>query len=183
MLDALPLGAIGGQHAPLDAALGHLEDGIEPSPHTPGAGSATTFGGWDHIFDPLPLLVGQVAWVSFSIHSPILHNSRRLFRQTLRREKKESSTETRCLRSLIMLSNVWACGRPATPPTARGRFSDIRPCAATCLLLEKNFRLYLTYLCYDTATPRGRNHSIHSRVAGHRIVRLPLRRRVESACP
>src|SRR5262245_27150860 len=84
MIDTLPLGEIGGQHAPLDAAFGHIADGIEHSPHTQGAGAATTFGGWDHLFAPLPLLVGQVAWVSFFIHSPILHNSRRLFRQALR---------------------------------------------------------------------------------------------------
>ena len=83
MIDALPLGERGGQHAPLDAAFGHIEDGIEHGPHTQGAGSATAFGGWDQIFDSLPLLVGQVTWVCFFLHSPILHNPRRLFRQAL----------------------------------------------------------------------------------------------------
>src|SRR5207249_11273611 len=36
------------------------------------------------IFDPLPFLVGQVAWIYFFVHLPILHNPRRLFRQALR---------------------------------------------------------------------------------------------------
>jgi hypothetical protein len=29
MIDALPLGEIGGQHAPLDPTFGHIKDGIE----------------------------------------------------------------------------------------------------------------------------------------------------------
>jgi len=84
MIDALPLGEIGGQHAPLDPAFGHRKDGIEHGPHTQGAGSSTAFGGWDQILDPLPLLVGQVAWICFFVHIPMLHNPRRLFRQALK---------------------------------------------------------------------------------------------------
>src|ERR1700720_1697435 len=84
MIDALPLGEIGGQHAPLDPAFGHIKDGIEYGPHTQGTRSSTAFGGWDQIFDPLPFLVGQVAWIYFFVHIPILHNPRRLFRQALR---------------------------------------------------------------------------------------------------
>src|SRR4030095_16808684 len=86
MIDALPRGEIGGQHAPLDPALGYIKDGIEHSPHTQGARSSTTFGGGDHIFDPLPFLVGQVAWVYCFVHNPMLHNPRRLFRQALKTE-------------------------------------------------------------------------------------------------
>src|SRR5215468_756053 len=84
MIDALPLGKIAWQHAPLDPALGDIKDGIEHGPHTQGARSSTTFGSGDHIFDPLPFLVGQVAWVYCFVHIPMLHNSRRLFRQALR---------------------------------------------------------------------------------------------------
>src|SRR5213592_3388774 len=84
MIDTLPLGEIGGQHAPLDPPFGHIKDGIEYGPHTQGARSSTAFGGGDHIFDPLPFLVGQVAWIYFFVHLPILHNPRRLFRQALR---------------------------------------------------------------------------------------------------
>jgi hypothetical protein len=84
MIDALPLGEIGWQHAPLDPAFRHIKDGIEHGPHTEGARSSTAFGGWDHIFDPLPFLVGQVAWICFFVHIPMLHNPRRLFRQALR---------------------------------------------------------------------------------------------------
>src|SRR5467141_2469210 len=84
MVDTLPLGEIGGQHTPLDPTFGDIKDGIEYGPHTQGTRSSTAFGGWDHIFDPLPFLVGQVAWIYFFAHIPILHNPRRLFRQALR---------------------------------------------------------------------------------------------------
>src|SRR5262249_10592093 len=84
MIDALPLGKIDWQHAPLDPALGDIKDGIEHSPHTQGARSSTTFGGGDQIFDPLQFLVGQVAWVYCFVHNPMLHNPRRLFRQALK---------------------------------------------------------------------------------------------------
>src|SRR4029450_7454396 len=84
MIDALPRGKIGGQPAPLDPALGHIKDGIEHGPHTQGAGASPAFGGWDHLFDPLPFLVGQGAWRGFFVHIPMLHNPRRLFRQALR---------------------------------------------------------------------------------------------------
>src|SRR6266849_6289154 len=83
MVDTLPLGEIGGQHTPLDPTFGDIKDGIEYGPHTQGTRSSTAFGGWDHIFDPLPFPVGQVAWIYFFVHIPILHNPRRLFRQAL----------------------------------------------------------------------------------------------------
>src|SRR6266581_1049429 len=75
-IDALPLGEIDWQHAPLDPACGHRKDGIEYGPHTQGARSSTALGGWDHLFDPLPFLVGQVAWIYFFAHIPILHNTK-----------------------------------------------------------------------------------------------------------
>jgi hypothetical protein len=84
MRDALPLGEIDRQHAPLDSPFRHLKDGIEHRSHTQGARASTTFGGGDHIFDPLPFLISQVAWIYFFVHLPILHNLRRLFRQALR---------------------------------------------------------------------------------------------------
>src|SRR5215510_10386407 len=84
MIDAWPLGAIDWQPAPWAPALGHIKDGMEHGPHTPSARASTVFSGWDHLFDPLPFLVGQVAWICFFIHIPRLHNPRRLFRQSLR---------------------------------------------------------------------------------------------------
>src|SRR4030095_9915501 len=83
-IDALPLGEIGGQHPPLDPAFGHIKNGLEYGPHTQGTWSSTAFGGGDQIFDPLPFLVGQVAWIYCFVHRPSLHNPRRLFRQALR---------------------------------------------------------------------------------------------------
>src|SRR5919197_6484674 len=76
MIDTLPLGKIGGQHAPLDPPFGYIKDGIEYGPHTEGTRSSTAFGGWDQIFDPLPFLVGQVAWIYCFVHIPILHSPR-----------------------------------------------------------------------------------------------------------
>src|SRR6516225_1704951 len=92
MIDALPLGEIDGQHAPLDPAFGHIKDGIEHGPHTQSAWASTVFSGGDQIFDPLPFLVGQVAWICFFIHISILHNPRRLFRQALRGERRWLAT-------------------------------------------------------------------------------------------
>src|SRR6266436_3991507 len=83
MIDTLPLGEIDRQHAPLDAPFRHIKDGIEHRAHTQGARSSTTFGGGNQIFDPLPLLVREVAWIYFFVHLHILHNLRRLFRQAL----------------------------------------------------------------------------------------------------
>src|SRR6267378_4866722 len=94
MIDALPLGKIDWQHAPLDPAFGHIKDRIEHCPHTQGARSSTAFSGWDQLFDPLPFLVGQVAWIYFFVHTPILHNPRRLFRQALSIERLRRTSTT-----------------------------------------------------------------------------------------
>src|SRR6476659_9572236 len=72
MIDALPLGEIDRQHAPLDAPFRHIKDGIEHRSHTQGARSSTAFGGGDQIFDPLPFLVSQVAWIDCFVHLPIV---------------------------------------------------------------------------------------------------------------
>src|SRR6266702_5878521 len=84
MIDTLPLGEVARQHAPVDSPLRHIKDGIEHRSHTQGARSSTTFGGGNQIFDPLPFLVSEVAWIYFFVHLHILHNLRRLFRQALR---------------------------------------------------------------------------------------------------
>jgi len=84
MIDALPLGEIGGQHPPLDPAFGDIKNGIEHGPHAQGARASPAFGGGDQLVDLFPFFVGQVAWLCFFIHSSILHhNPRRLFRQAL----------------------------------------------------------------------------------------------------
>jgi hypothetical protein len=84
MRDALPLGKIDWPHAPWAPAFGHSKDGMEHGAPPQGARSSTAFGGGDHLFAPLPFLVGQVAWIYCFVHIPILHNQRRLFRQALR---------------------------------------------------------------------------------------------------
>ena len=48
-----------------------------------------------------------------------------------------TSAETRCFRSLIVLSNVRGAKNPATPATARGRFSDSRPYETNCLVRKQ----------------------------------------------
>src|SRR5262249_52209166 len=91
--EALALGEIGGQHAPLDPAFGHIKDGIEHGPHTEGTRSSTAFSGWDQLFDPLPFLVGQVAWIDFFVHLPIVPTcedfSDRLSRAVQRNSKSD----------------------------------------------------------------------------------------------
>src|SRR6476660_9886439 len=72
MIDALPLGEVARQHAPLDSPFRHIKDGIEHRSHTQGARSSTAFGGGDQIFDPLPFLVSQVAWIDCFVHLPIV---------------------------------------------------------------------------------------------------------------
>src|SRR6187549_1699487 len=72
MIDALPLGEINRQHAPLDAPFRHIKDAIEHRSHTQGARSSTAFGGGDQIFDPLPFLVSQVAGIDCFVHLPIV---------------------------------------------------------------------------------------------------------------
>src|SRR5882724_13035896 len=65
---------------------------MEYCAHPQGARSSTAFGGGDHLVDPPPFLVGQVTWIYFFVHIPILHNLRRLFRQALRACQKVRST-------------------------------------------------------------------------------------------
>src|SRR6266568_1191311 len=72
MIDTLPLGEVARQHAPVDSPLRHIKDGIAHRSHTQGARSSTAFGGGDQIFDPLPFLVSQVAWIDFFVHLPIV---------------------------------------------------------------------------------------------------------------
>src|SRR5438445_10335577 len=75
VIDALPLGKIDWQHAPLDPAFGHIKDGMEHCSHTQCAGASTAFGGWDQIFDPLPFLVGQITWICCFVHLGFYHLS------------------------------------------------------------------------------------------------------------
>src|SRR6266853_4166958 len=119
VIDALPLGEIGWQHAPLDPTLGHIKDGIEYCPHAQGARSSTAFGGGDQLFDPLPFLVGQVAWIYFFAHIPILHNPRRLFRQALTDKGAVQDTRT-ILPSFTFLPHLPLSGNFYHP-----RFNDL----------------------------------------------------------
>src|SRR5512132_2091459 len=68
MIDALPLGEIRGQHAPLDPTFGDIKNGIEHGPHAQGARASPAFGGGDQLLDPRPFFVGQVAWICLFIH-------------------------------------------------------------------------------------------------------------------
>src|SRR2546427_8209473 len=99
-----------------------IKDSIEHGPHTQGARSSTAFGGWDHIFDPLPFLVGQVAWIYFFVHIPILHNPRRLFRQALRTTPRNRNDTRR-------KGGRKGVRRPISRSTGRWRWKLI---AATC---------------------------------------------------
>ena len=108
MIDALPLGKIDWQHAPLDPAFGHIKDGIEHCPHTQGARSSTAFGGWDQIFDPLPFLVGQVAWIYFFVHIPNFTQPTETFQTGSERlfEKYQAASRLSIKRVIATYTNV-----------------------------------------------------------------------------
>src|SRR4029434_4503064 len=108
MIDALPLGEIRGQHAPLDPTFGDIKNGIEHVPHAQGALASPAFGGGDQLLDPRPFFVGQVAWICLFIHISILQNPRRLFRQALRAPGR----------------TPWM-SKPFTSPSTRSRWSTL----------------------------------------------------------
>src|ERR1700687_5382554 len=107
MIHTLPLGEIGGQHAPLDPPFGHIKDSIEYGPHTQGTRASTAFGGGDQLSNPRPFLVGQIAWIYFFVHISILPNPRRLFRQALRTRPTVRRTLTRSVRMGSCSSTPW----------------------------------------------------------------------------
>src|SRR6476660_3398592 len=109
MIDPLPLGEIDRQHAPLDAPLRHIKDGIEHRSHTQGARSSTAFGGGDQIFDPLPFLVSQVAWIDCFVHLPIVPTC------------KDFSDRLLDIDTFISVRSVWSfCSSSAMPATSHG---------------------------------------------------------------
>jgi hypothetical protein len=65
-----------------------------------------------------------------------------------------TSAETRCLRSLIVLSHVRVVKIPTRPIAARGRFSNMGHFGSNCLVMQDNHCRCLAYLCYDS-TPSG----------------------------
>src|SRR5918999_4604976 len=84
VINALPLWILSRQHSPLNPTSGHIKDGVQNLPHTKFASSSTRFGIGYEPFDRIPLLVGEVAWIQFFVHVPILSDRRGLFRQALR---------------------------------------------------------------------------------------------------
>src|ERR687895_8672 len=84
VINALPLWIVSRQHSPLNPSFRHIKDGVQNLPHTKFASSSTRFGTWYQLFDKIPLLIGEVAWIQFFVHVPILSDRRGLFRQALR---------------------------------------------------------------------------------------------------
>src|SRR5262249_48870880 len=101
VIDALPLGEIGGQHAPLDPAFGHIKDGIEYGPHTQGTRSSTAFGGGDHLFDPLPFLIGPGTLIYFFIHIPHSTHPTKTFQTGSQGCPRASGTHAAITRSVM----------------------------------------------------------------------------------
>src|SRR5262249_26799548 len=150
MIDALPLGEIGGQHAPLDPAFGHIKDGIEHGPHTEGTRSSTAFSGRDQLFDPFPLLVGQVAWICFFVHISMLHNPRRLFRQALRQSLGNVASFLPVCDQTIKKPGIRFPGAPPEAPIRAAELAVLTcrlPKAEILMKAKENLRDLMMYIC------------------------------------
>src|SRR2546421_3238556 len=66
--DALPLGQMDWQHAPLDPAFGHIQDGREHGSPPQGARAATACGGGGHLCDTHPLLLAPLPLILCFLH-------------------------------------------------------------------------------------------------------------------
>ena len=60
VINALPVGKLLRQHAPLNAPDDDIEDGIDDLAHIKLAWTASGFRCWQQLFDKMPLAVGQV---------------------------------------------------------------------------------------------------------------------------
>src|SRR5215470_13653223 len=69
-----PLGILMREHAPFDAPINDIKDGIDHRPHIERAVAPTRFGWWDHISDEIPLGISKVCRVWCGRHpSSVLH--------------------------------------------------------------------------------------------------------------
>ncbi len=67
-IDALPLGIVLGQHAPLRSSDDNIQDGVDDLAHVQAAWSSTWLGSGEQMLDTMPLTVGQVSWVDLVLH-------------------------------------------------------------------------------------------------------------------
>src|SRR6185437_11429376 len=74
-VDRLPGWETMRQHAPRTTAARHVEDAVNEVAIIIFSGPAAGFGGWEQVFDVVPLQFGQIARVRFSVHALELENS------------------------------------------------------------------------------------------------------------
>src|SRR5215510_10148606 len=63
-----PLWILMGEHAPFDAPVNDIKNGIEHRPHIQFAVASTRFGWWDQIFDTLPFGIREVCGGWIGVH-------------------------------------------------------------------------------------------------------------------
>jgi hypothetical protein len=63
-----PLWLLMGEHAPCDAPVNDIKNGIEHRPHIQCAVASPRFGWWDQIFDTLPFGISEVCGVWIGVH-------------------------------------------------------------------------------------------------------------------
>src|SRR6266567_3612989 len=72
-IDALPAWILLGQHSPLASCHRQIQDGVHHGPHAQRSGASSWFGGWDQLFDTIPLSVSQIGWIDMGcFHIPSL---------------------------------------------------------------------------------------------------------------
>ena len=83
-----PLRILMGEHAPFDAPVDDIKDGIDHRAHIQFAVASTRFGWWDQIFDTIPFGISEVCGVWFGSSSLTVYRTDatygRLFKQPLR---------------------------------------------------------------------------------------------------
>jgi len=67
-IDTGPLWVLMGEHAPFDAPVDNIKQGIDHRPHIELAVASTRFGWWDQIFDTIPFGIREVCGVWISVH-------------------------------------------------------------------------------------------------------------------
>ena len=69
-----PLRILMREHAPFEAPVNDIKDGIDHRPHIERAVAPTRFGGRDHIFDKIPFGISKVCRVWFGSHPSSVPN-------------------------------------------------------------------------------------------------------------
>lgn len=67
-----PRGKVMRQHAPRTAGSYQVQQTVDHLPHIRAARPSTRFHSWKQWLNQLPLLIGQVRWVRYSVHNSVI---------------------------------------------------------------------------------------------------------------